>query len=209
MAIEKKFTENFEFSKLPATGAGARALNLEYYFTGKPCKRNHLSIRYSSSGNCVDCIKEKLNRSFRSDRSDTNIKKALLAAKTGNTTFISENPCPKGHFLKYINSNNCVECDKLKTKERKDSQKTKWRRMYKLYGITKDEYNNLITNQENKCLICNKNFTEKNVHVDHCHTTGKIRGLLCSKCNQGIGLFNESIDLIKKAIIYLENNNDS
>jgi len=40
-------------------------------------------------------------------------------------------------------------------------------------------------------------------HLDHCHTTGKIRGFLCQKCNHGLGLFNDSIQALKSAIEYL------
>jgi len=44
----------------------------------------------------------------------------------------------------------------------------------------------------------------KNIHVDHNHTTGIVRGILCSKCNQGIGLFMENKNILKSAIEYLE-----
>ncbi len=78
------------------------------------------------------------------------------------------------------------------------------------YGITIEFYDNLIKSQENKCKICgsppNKEgpIQNQSLHIDHCHITGKVRGLLCHLCNRGIGLFKESIDLMEKALEYLK-----
>lgn len=77
------------------------------------------------------------------------------------------------------------------------------------YGLTFHEYCNMIGEQGNKCKICNQpppsNASEKEraLNVDHCHKTSKVRGLLCSKCNIGLGAFKDDIDLLKKAIEYL------
>ncbi len=74
------------------------------------------------------------------------------------------------------------------------------------YGIEKLDYDNLVLSQNNTCAICNKPETSKRskyLSLDHCHTTGKIRGLLCSKHNRAIGLFNDDPQLLKKAIEYL------
>jgi len=81
---------------------------------------------------------------------------------------------------------------------------------YKMtYGITVEDYNTMFKEQEGKCLICKgtDSFSRsKHLHVDHCHKTGKVRGLLCNKCNQGIGAFNDNIKLLEVAITYLNNN---
>lgn len=76
----------------------------------------------------------------------------------------------------------------------------------RLYGITLEEYDLMFSNQGGRCAICMKHQDEfkKKLHVDHCHTTGKVRGLLCQKCNQGIGLFNDDKDLLIKASEYLK-----
>ena len=77
----------------------------------------------------------------------------------------------------------------------------------KRYGITREIYNNLLLKQNNKCKICNKeNFKTRTLDVDHCHKTGRIRGLLCTSCNTGIGLFKENIQLLETAIQYLKEN---
>lgn len=76
------------------------------------------------------------------------------------------------------------------------------------YGITKDEYDATLILQQNRCAICNKegrpkkNGTRRLV-LDHCHATGKFRGLLCDKCNLGIGHFEHDISLFAKASNYI------
>jgi protein-arginine kinase activator protein McsA len=56
--------------------------------------------------------------------------------------------------------------------------------------------------QNGQCAICKK-VQARTLHVDHCHNSSKVRGLLCQKCNMAIGLFNDNSDLLKKAIKYL------
>ena len=76
------------------------------------------------------------------------------------------------------------------------------------YGITKTDLDTLLEKQENACAICKTKFPGnprfKVFCVDHNHTTGKVRGLLCRNCNSGLGLFEDSPELIEKAIKYLE-----
>jgi len=68
------------------------------------------------------------------------------------------------------------------------------------YNINKEEYYAIKHRQNNKCAIC---FSETKLFVDHCHKTSKIRGLLCSQCNTGIGLLKENISNFENAIKYL------
>jgi hypothetical protein len=89
--------------------------------------------------------------------------------------------------------------------------KTIW--LKKKYGITLKEYNELLESQNYVCSICGKkenhihNKTKKktDLAVDHCHDTGKIRGLLCTNCNIGIGYFKNNSDLLIAAAEYLKN----
>lgn len=71
------------------------------------------------------------------------------------------------------------------------------------YGITRKEYEKHLTSQEGKCTICGEWFGE-DLRVDHDHTTGEVRALLCTNCNSGIGLLNEDPERLKSAIRYLE-----
>jgi len=73
------------------------------------------------------------------------------------------------------------------------------------FNISLNEYDNLLDKQGGVCKICKTKESRKVLCVDHNHNTGKIRGLLCSKCNRGIGLLGDNIDLLKVAIKYLSN----
>jgi hypothetical protein len=76
------------------------------------------------------------------------------------------------------------------------------------YGLTTDTYAELFKTQNNCCAICNETFTiKKHIHIDHCHTTNKVRALLCHGCNTAIGLLKESPAIIKSALLYLEKYN--
>lgn len=74
------------------------------------------------------------------------------------------------------------------------------------YGSDIKEYNRLLTVQNDSCAICNSKEAKGkgHFHVDHCHLTGKIRGLLCHNCNVGIGHFNDDTQKLLNAIKYLE-----
>lgn len=78
------------------------------------------------------------------------------------------------------------------------------------YGISAEHYDNMLEQQGDVCAICKQPETTydarvgvKRLAVDHCHTTGQVRGLLCAKCNRGLGHFNHCADGLQKAIEYL------
>lgn len=77
----------------------------------------------------------------------------------------------------------------------------------KTYGIGLGEYNKLLEIQGGVCAICKTVPNDISLHVDHDHETGLIRGLLCFPCNQGIGNFHDSLELLTKASKYLNNSN--
>lgn len=76
-------------------------------------------------------------------------------------------------------------------------------RLKKQYGITETDFQNMLSKQNNRCLICDNNF-EKTANIDHCHDTGEVRGLLCWNCNIGLGYFKDSIENLSSAIEYLK-----
>ena len=78
-------------------------------------------------------------------------------------------------------------------------------RLKKKYGITMDEFDAMLEEQNGCCMICGRhNTTQDNRFcVDHCHKSGKVRGLLCYPCNSGLGHFKDDIDMMFKAIAYL------
>lgn len=73
------------------------------------------------------------------------------------------------------------------------------------YGLSKDDYNRMLDEQDSKCLICDKRFTDKlKPCVDHNHETGEIRGLLCIYCNTMLGYAKDSCRILEKGIVYLK-----
>ena len=74
-----------------------------------------------------------------------------------------------------------------------------------VYGLTLSGYESLVEKQENKCALCGgeRCGPGKRWHIDHDHSSGKIRGLLCSRCNTGLGLFDHSPERLQMAIDYL------
>ncbi len=73
------------------------------------------------------------------------------------------------------------------------------------FGITIERYEEMSLEQEHKCAICGQpSKAPRALAVDHCHNTGKVRGLLCGNCNLGMGKLNDSKELLMKAIMYLE-----
>lgn len=73
----------------------------------------------------------------------------------------------------------------------------------KKFGLTPETYEELQQKQNGVCAICEKQETNKRLAVDHCHNKGYIRGLLCAKCNQALGLFSDDTKILNKAIEYL------
>lgn len=109
----------------------------------------------------------------------------------------------------------CNSCRNKKRRSMYDPQQRREEGLKNLYGITIEDLNSMYTNQEGSCAICgigiilHSGQTKKGkAHVDHCHTTKQVRGLLCTKCNTLLGMAEDNKETLKKAIIYLERGQD-
>jgi hypothetical protein len=105
----------------------------------------------------------------------------------------------------------CKECRNTEQKERyKKNPEIHRAYLYKTqYGITIEEYDQMVVNQGGRCKVCGTdtpNCHHKRFVVDHNHKTGVIRGLLCSTCNTGLGNFFDNPDTLLKAAQYLYTN---
>lgn len=76
------------------------------------------------------------------------------------------------------------------------------------FGITVEDYDKMLLDQGGTCKICKRAETARRLAVDHDHNTGEVRGLLCSTCNQGLGMFRDSVELLNSAVDYLEGTPD-
>lgn len=75
------------------------------------------------------------------------------------------------------------------------------------YGLTTEQIKKLLDSQNRCCAICNilldRSESIKIPHIDHCHQSGEVRGILCSRCNTGLGSFRDSAEFLSSAISYL------
>ena len=106
-------------------------------------------------------------------------------------------------------TNYCKECSLKRNKRWRDSnpkvvsESSLWTRRKIFYGITKEEFYEMMEKQNHQCAIC-KISIDRSSHVDHCHSTGKVRGILCMNCNKGLGFFKDNTENIQSAIEYLK-----
>ncbi len=95
----------------------------------------------------------------------------------------------------------CKDCCKVN----KPSGSSWGRHIKHKYGLTEGAYNEMFEKQDGKCAICESTPDSAlgKFSIDHCHSTGKIRGLLCSHCNKGLGYFRDSVANLQQAAKYL------
>ena len=91
----------------------------------------------------------------------------------------------------------CKECNKASVAAKTRLKKTK---------CTAKKYDALYNKQKGCCAICGKHASEfeRSLAADHCHNTKKVRGLLCTTCNMGLGYFKDNPELLMKAALYLQ-----
>lgn len=156
---------------------------------------------------CTLCRKEKELSEFAKDKYN----------KDGLTFRCKE--CRNNRYNEYYKRN------PEKQKEKNDSQKENRKRFYdsekgiessrrahlkRVFGISLEEYNEMSKKQNHLCAICGESencYRNKVLSVDHCHKTGRIRGLLCSTCNRALGFLKDNKEILNNAIKYLEENN--
>ena len=128
---------------------------------------------------CAGCKTEKSIEDFHLDRK----------SKSGRVPRCK--PCTRDRNL----SQNAQEHKKEYNKARS--------RLYKT-GFTKEEYETKLEEQNYRCAIC-KSETHNGINwcADHCHSTGTKRGVLCYKCNVGLGYFKDNVESLENAIMYL------
>lgn len=125
---------------------------------------------------CLECHRKSEQKRYKRD------KKAVLEKQKQNY-----NPVKKKEYY-----------DKNKDKIRNCKLKLN-------YGVTLEQYAKMLVSQDFKCFICNTHADnhKKAFAVDHCHSSGKVRGLLCSTCNLMLGLAKDNTKTLEQAIAYL------
>ncbi len=142
----------------------------------------------------------------------------MEAGVTAKRYFTGE-PCSRGHVAeRWVSTRTCVECGRMASRKwRRAHPQTarSWERRWRAnnqeyqverdalrkYGLSAEDHKQMISQQRGRCLICRE---EKKLEIDHCHDTGKVRGLLCHNCNTGVGMLGDSVLTIIRAATYLE-----
>ena len=104
----------------------------------------------------------------------------------------------------------CKECMSAHKKQTYPKHKSGYRlrQIYNKYKLTQDEVNIMYLSQDKKCKICGDIYEDISQHgglyIDHCHNTGKVRGLLCRNCNNLLGVTKDNVLILQEAINYLK-----
>lgn len=94
-----------------------------------------------------------------------------------------------------------------KAYKRANAEKVRNQKLMNTYGITSENYDSMLSEQGGGCAICgsetSRSRASRHLHVDHCHETGRVRGLLCNSCNTGLGRFREDHEILARAAEYV------
>lgn len=123
--------------------------------------------------------------------------------------FVRRSGTPSGYTGRCKDCNNELSRTKYRTAHkawrRRNPDKTKAVKLKYRFGLSLEEYRRMLAAQKGLCKICGGHCRlGRSLAVDHCHTTGKIRGLLCTDCNIGISRLQDRPDLLRAAAAYLE-----
>ena len=175
-------------------------------YEGRACKNCGTFAKRVNSCGCVRCSNEK----GRATLDDANVMAKYRTKEKRQKWLDANKDRVNGIKEKYAKKPEAMRLRAERYEINRINRKSK--SLQKLYNITIDEYEALRESQGGKCSICGISKPimgrrgNKALAVDHCHTTGKVRGLLCVNCNTALGLFGEDMKTIKKAITYLEKN---
>ena len=142
---------------------------------------------------CISCKQSKPNKDFYQTISKTHYGGNRFRIRTECKDCIIERQ--RNKFRENYHHN----LEKARIEYR---TKHKFKNIKNYYGLTKDQYFKLISENNGTCPICNKKITKPN--IDHCHKTGFVRVSLCFRCNLGLGNFDDDIEKLRNAIKYLE-----
>lgn len=95
-------------------------------------------------------------------------------------------------------------CKKCAVKNSSEANKRTGGNLKQKWRLSKEQYAFMLSQQDGKCAICGKSSGQRRLDIDHCHASGHIRGLLCNRCNQAIGLLGDNHNIIKNALSYIE-----
>lgn len=176
----------------------AKSLGLTRYFTGAPCNRGHIAERFVSIRHCVECRAEEKRRAYARNPAKAQARARRWQTKNHETLREKQKAYRATHKDQKTRTNRAwLAANPHKALEYYRRNK---------YGITNEQFDAMLAAQGHQCAICGKT-QQRGWHIDHCHSTGRVRGILCHGCNIGLGAFRDRTTSLLKAIQYLERNN--
>lgn len=174
--------------------------NKAILYDGKPCRKCSGTLRYKIGDRCFKCkgaysvkysqrphVKEK----HLADQRQPQRKEYQILWRRAN----------KQRLKQYFQ-----EHDKKRDKTPERQRQHRNRRLIRQYGMSLQEYEQILAQQNNGCAICGnppEKAYAKVLHVDHCHDSGKVRGLLCDNCNHLLGNAKDNVAILLRAVEYL------
>jgi hypothetical protein len=149
------------------------------------CKRGH---EYTEENTCVRASGKRQCRICRLESTRNWVENNRERWNELHREWIAKNP----EKAKAINSRVYKKSGNLWHKERD---------LRKLYGITLEQFDSMLADQANACAVCGEDLVVP--CVDHCHSTGKVRKILCPACNKGLGMFRDNPETLAKAAQYV------
>jgi len=168
------------------------------YIGSTACKHCGSCEKYVSSYGCYPCNYKKGVKRLLEGCCDVYMTPEKQAKKTKEWRAAN----PERYQNQYKND---ISRQKSRDRYHSNKENVKDKYLQAKYGITLEDYNFLLEDQNKKCKICNRECsTGKSLSVDHNHETDKVRGLLCKNCNIGLGMFFDNIDFLESAVLYLK-----
>lgn len=166
-------------TEFPKSYTEARHQKSLHYFTGRPCKHGHIEVRLTSDRTCLEC------------------SRVLF----GNTKALSHK---REAARRYYWDHRDALMKQSETQARRDQRY--FASLLRRYNLNKADYDALVESQNGLCALCKKiplQVKPRPLFVDHCHKSGKVRGLVCVRCNTLLGFLEKSLHLLSPAVMYL------
>ncbi len=168
-----------DYTLLPPDRKTAQELGVLYFFDGKPCRNGHVSHRSTLTKSCIECARLRTEKYKNTEKAKQKVAERIARKRAANVWTLET----ANRYFRHT------------------------------YGITLAQYDEMFKSQNGACAIClkpevvidKKTNSLRRLAVDHCHTTNKIRGLLCYACNTSIGKMNDDPEVLERAAQYIRN----
>jgi hypothetical protein len=147
---------------------------------------------------CNTCGKEQPRTDFNRSKKNADGRRGICRSCVNG---------PNGHYQR--NREQVIAYQKARYVKDKEGSLAYHRQ--RKYGVTPEQVAQMLYYQDGGCAVCGHIPSEKDkkgLGLDHCHATGKVRGLLCVRCNAALGMINDSVDILSKLIIHVQKYSD-